>query len=268
MVKRNIEVSPEVHKQNRLKNDIKDMMRSLELGIIPKNPTRSFEVGERVILGALGEVYVREIHENGMFYVCEAMSVKRDRDKPPAAEYHVNMWLELYKYGSDYSSSFSREDKYYIRQLNSAIDSLLHMVYASHAGIDFNVEYQRDHVWTLDDKVSLIDSIFNNVEIGKFIFVQLNEATPGKYYQILDGKQRLTALCEFFEDRFPYKGVYFSEMSGLDKHTFRSHSITYGFLENPNQRSIYETFIKLNTCGRPMDHKHIDKVKKLLEDLK
>ena len=253
-------IDPEVLKQNRLKNDIKDMMRSLELGIIPKNPTRRFNVGERVILGSLGETYIREVHEDGMFYVCEAMAVQRTRDCPPAPEYHVNMWLELYKYGTEPTSSFTRKEKYYIRQLNSGIDSLLHMVYASHAGIDFDVEYQREHVWQLEDKVSLIDSIFNNVDIGKFVFVQLNELTSGKYYQVLDGKQRLTALCEFYEDRFPYKGVYFSQMSWEDKHTFRGHSVTYGFLENPDQRGVYETFIKMNTCGRPMDHKHIDKV--------
>ena len=261
-------IDPEVLRQNNLADDIKRMIRSLELGMIPKNPTRYFEVGERVILGALDEVYVREVHENGMFYTCEAMSVKRDRDKPPANEYHVNMWLELYKYDLTLTSNFTKEEKYYIRQLNSGVDSLLHMVYASHAGVDFDVEYQREHVWDLEDKVALIDSIFNNVDIGKFVFVQLNKYTEGKYLQVLDGKQRLTALCEFYEDRFPYKGVYFSQMSGGDKHTFRGHGVTYGFLENPDQRGIYETFIKMNTCGKPMDHKHINKVKKLLNDLK
>ena len=141
------------------------------------------------------------------------------------------------------------------------------MVYAAHAGMDFDVEYQREHVWEIEDKVALIDSIYNNIDIGKFVFIQLHESTDGKYYQVLDGKQRLTALCEFYEDRFPYKGVYYSQMCHRDKHTFRNHNITYGFLENPSKRAIYESFVKLNTCGKPMDHKHIDKVKELIKDL-
>ena len=141
------------------------------------------------------------------------------------------------------------------------------MVYGSHAGIDFDVEYQREHVWELEDKVSLIDSIFNNVDIGKFVLVQRNTSTAGRYYEVIDGKQRLTALCEFYEDRFPYRGVYFSQLSHKDKYKFEEHPITYGYLENPDLRGIYETFIKMNTCGKPMNHKHIEKVKALLKDL-
>ena len=42
---------------------------------------------------------------------------------------------------------------------------------ANYFGIDFSPEYQRDYVWDLEDKVDLIDSIFNNIEIGKFVFI-------------------------------------------------------------------------------------------------
>jgi len=259
--------SPEELEQELVDRYVNELERSLDLGIIPLNPTRTFDVGERVVLGALNEVYVREIHADGMFYVCEAVGVKRDRNKPPRNEIHVNAWQDLYKYGNNQPTQFTKEEKYRIRQLNSPIDSLLSMVYASHAGVDFDAEYQREHVWELEDKVALIDSIYNNVDIGKIVFVQLNEKTEGRYYQVLDGKQRLTALKEFFEDRFPYKGVYFSQLSHRDKHTFRNHGITYGYLENPDLRGIYESFIKLNTCGKPMDHKHIDKVRGLLNDL-
>lgn len=253
--------------QGNIRRNIEEQQRAVDLGLTPKNPTRFFEIGERVVLGALEEVYIREIHADGMFYVCEAIGVKRDRFSPPINEIHVNAWQDLYKYEDRLPTQFTKEDKYYIRQLNSPLSSLLHMVYASHAGVDFDVEYQREHVWDLEDKVALIDSIYNNVDIGKIVFVQLNEKTQGKYYQVLDGKQRLTALCEFFEDRFPYKGVYFSQLSFRDKHTFTDHNMTYGYLENPDQRGIYETFVKLNTCGKPMDKKHIEKVRALLNNL-
>jgi len=253
--------------QELLERNIADNQRAVDLGLTPPNPTRHFKVGERVNLGAHKEVYVREIHSDGLFYTCEAIGVKRERGRPPVDEFHVQPWHELYKYDSVQETQFTKEDKYHIRQLNSGIDSLLHMVYASHAGVDFDVDYQREHVWELEDKVALIDSIFNNVDIGKIVFVQLREDVEGKYYQVLDGKQRLTALCEFYEDRFPYKGVYFSQLSHRDKHTFKNHGITYGFLENPDKCGIYESFIKLNTCGKPMDHKHIDKVRDLLNKL-
>jgi len=261
---------PIAHKQMLLESSIKDMKRGIELGVVPTNPTRIFNVGDRVRLGSHQEVYVREIGEDNLYYICEALQVKRGRGNDPSDfvdELHVVAWHEILAYKENGDSNFRKTDRYIIRLLNSHVSSLLHMVYGTHAGIDFNVEYQRDHVWTLDDKVALIDSIFNNVDIGKFVFVQLHESTMGKYYQVLDGKQRLTTLCEFYEDRFPYKGYYFSELSFMDRYTIDDHPVTYGFLENPDKRGIYETFIKMNTCGKPMDHKHIDKVKKLLEDL-
>jgi len=44
-------------------------------------------------------------------------------------------------------------------------------------------------------------------------------------------------------------------------------TIAYGYLENPDKMSILETFLKLNTTGRPMENKDIEKVKKLLKEL-
>ena len=266
MVKRKQKTQEELE-QELVDRNIRDMEEAIDKNIIPLNPTRTFERGERVVLGAHSEVYVREIYFDGLFYVCEAIGVKREKGKPARNEFHVQPWFELYKYEQSHKFTFTKEEKYRITQLNSPVDSLLHMVYASHAGVDFDVEYQREHVWELEDKIALIDSIFNNIDIGKFVFIQLHEATTGRYYQVLDGKQRLTALCEFYEDRFPYKGVFFSQLSWRDKHTFKNHGITYGYLQNPDKRGIYESFVKLNTCGKPMDHKHIEKVKTLLNEL-
>ena len=264
---KNNKQDPEILKQDLVDSNVKDMFKVIERGLIPLNPTRSFEPGERIIFGAHDEVYVREVHSDGLFYICEGIGIKRGRNVPRANEFFVQPWYDIYKYNQERKTEFTKKEKYYIRQLNSGIESLLHLVYAPHAGVDFDVEYQREHVWELEDKVDLIDSIYNNVDIGKFVFVQNSIKTEGRYYQVLDGKQRLTALCEFYEDRFPYKGVYFSEMSRRDKHTFRDHGITYGYLENPDQRGIYESFIKLNTCGKPMDSSHINKVKELLTNL-
>ena len=51
--------------REKLQRDIQNMERSIELGIIPLNPTRTFEIGERVELGAHKEVYIRMAHRFG-----------------------------------------------------------------------------------------------------------------------------------------------------------------------------------------------------------
>jgi len=263
MVKKKI--SHEEYQKQRMEADIRDMKIRIEHGILPLKPTRKFKVGERVRYGAHHEVFVRKIHEDGLFYTVEAMNVQRERDKPAVNELHIQEWHQLFPY-NDKKTTFRQEESYYIRMYNSGIGSLLNMVYRQ--GVDFDVDYQREHVWELKDKIDLIDSIFNNIDIGKFVFIQRSwNDTRQKQLEILDGKQRLSALCEFYEDRFKYKGFYFSQLSNSDKNKFDSHGIAYGYLENPDKRAIFETFIKLNTCGKPMATKHINKVKKLLNEL-
>lgn len=53
----------------------------------------------------------------------------------------------------------------------------------------------------------------------------------------------------------------------MDKNKFENHGINYGYLENPSKEAIFEIFIKLNTCGKPMASKHINHVKQLLSEL-
>lgn len=261
MAKRS-KITPEQQEKMLLESSIKDMEEKISFGQI-YNPTRFFSVGERVLYGAHKETFIEEIRKDGLYYIVLCKNVKRDRNKPAKDELHVCAWQDVFPYSSTKPTSFRKEETYQIVQANASIDSLLRMIY--HSGIDFDVEYQREHVWELNDKVNLIDSIFNNIDIGKFVFVQRNFSVIGKLYEIIDGKQRLTAIREFYEDRFKYNDYYFSELSYIDKNKFWSHSITYGYITDPSIEIIYNVFIKLNTCGKPMNNKHIDKVKKLLE---
>ncbi len=269
MAKKKQTLSQDEINKMALERSISDAKKGLTQGTIPLNPTRSFKPGDRVKLGAHKEVYVVEPLENGLLYIVRCLNVQREKDAPPVEETRCVEWQDLLPYREiDGTSNFRQEEDLYIRNLNGDVTSLLYMVYGNYAGVDFDVDYQREHVWTLEDKVALIDSIFNNVDIGKFLFAQRRESHPGKYYEIIDGKQRLTALCEFYEDRFRYKGYLFSELSSMDRNKFENHGVAYGYLENPTTEKIYKSFIKLNTCGKPMDTKHLDKVRKLLEDLK
>lgn len=260
--KRNV-ISPEEQLKILLESDIRDVQQKIADGIMPLNPTRFFNIGDRVQYGAHDETYIREIFENGLFYKVECINQKNKSQSSPI---QIVEWYELFPYNNAQPTAFRKEETCRINQSNSTIRSLIHMVHFN--GVDFDVEYQREHVWELSDKTALIDSIFNNVDIGKFVFVERSYSdTRGKGYEIIDGKQRLTAICEFYEDRFKYKGYYFSELSFRDRHKFEEHSIVYGTLRNPSKKEIYETFIKLNTCGKPMNNRHLENVKKLLDEL-
>jgi hypothetical protein len=247
-----------------LDSELNELNEQISFGILPLNPTRIFNVNDKVQYGMHNETYVRETFENGLYYKIESIAVKRTRDLPPENEIRYVAWIELFPIELK-QTTLKKVDEHELRFYNSGIDSLLSMIY--HSGVDFDVEYQREHVWELNDKIVLIDSIFNNIDIGRFVFVCRNLGFEGKLYEIIDGKQRLTAIKDFFEDRFKYNEFYFSEISNKDKNKFENHPITYGYLDNPTKKAVLETFIKLNTCGKPMDVKHIDNVKKMLKDL-
>jgi len=260
---------PEVHEKQQNEYAIRDCEKAIEDGILVMPPKRRiYKVGQRAQFGMHKETYIREVYRDGMYYLTETIGVVRERGGEPRNEKHIHKWTDLFPYGINKPTTFAKEEKYYIRSLNSPLSSLLSLVQANHAGVDFDVDYQREHVWSKADKIALIDSIFNNIDIGKFVFVQRNMRLRGKLYEILDGKQRLTALCEFYEDRLKYRGFYFSELGFRDQHKFTDHTITYGYLENPSKEAIFETFIKLNTCGKPMAEKHINHVKYLLREFK
>lgn len=247
---------------------IRECEQAIVDGIITSPPKRrTYKVGQRVRWGGHDETYIREVYSDGRYYLTETLGIIRERHGAARNEFHVLRWYDIFPYNTNKNTDFTKKEKYFIRILNSPISSLISMVHSNYAGVDMDVEYQREHVWTLKDKIELITSIFDNIDIGKFVFIQRNGKHEGKYYEILDGKQRLTAITEFYEDRFKYKGFYFSELSFTDQHKFIDHQVSYGYLENPNKEAIFESFIKLNTCGKPMASKHIDHVKKLLNEL-
>lgn len=130
-------------------------------------------------------------------------------------------------------------------------------------------DYQRDYVWELSDKQLLIDSIFNNIDIGKFAFIHLDDkkwGETGNGYEILDGKQRLNAIIDFYENRFPYKGVYYNDLSGRDKGIFKNHHIVQGEISESERKDVLKYFLMLNRTGKSMDQSQLNKVEKMLEE--
>jgi len=261
-------IDPIENQGNNLLRDINECEHSIKIGILTAPPVhRILSIGDRVNYGAHKECYIHEVYHNGYYYHVEVLNVVRERNGEPKDEQRISMWHDIIPYGNAKPTNFHQEENYRLKMLNSSVSSLIHMVLNSHSGVEFNVDYQRDYVWTIDDKIALIDSVFNNIDIGKFVLVQCDLSVDGKLYEIIDGKQRLSTLTDFYCDQFKYNGYYYSELSNSDKNKFEEHSVSYGYLENPTKKAILETFIKVNTTGKIMDKKHIDSVKELLKNL-
>jgi len=225
-------------------------------------PTRSFNQGEMVIYGRHDKTEIIGTDNNGATYKVRCFGIKKVYGVPTSYDelQEVN-WYQLFKISSRTDREFAQDRKFRMVQSERDISGLLSMVHCDYAGVDFTPDYQRDYVWTDDDKVKLIDSIFNNITIGLFVFAKLAYTDNAKGYEIIDGKQRLTALVDFFEDRFTYQGLFFSQLSNRDMQHFENYGASIGILHEPTEKEKLAAFLAVNTFGRVMDEKHLESVR-------
>lgn len=72
--------------------------------------------------------------------------------------------------------------------------------------------YQRRGRWSVTRQSRLIESFIMNVPIPPIFLYEADYAT----YEIMDGKQRISTICDFYEDKFALENLeYWSELNGL-----------------------------------------------------
>jgi hypothetical protein len=230
-------------------------------------PTRLLSVGDKVKVGSLVNAIVGKIFCGGKYYEIEydGTLLKYEVGELPR---HSNTfkWIDVFPLESKAPRFSSSKRDVEIRSSNTTIKGLVLSYY--HFGIDMNPDYQRGYVWDLEDKLKLIDTIFKDGKIGLFVLNKLPYKDVGPSAEIVDGKQRLTAIIEFMEDKFVYQGYKWSELHFGDREKLNSHLVELAELNEANKETILKTFLKINRTGKPMDPSHLDKIEKMLESLK
>ena len=67
--------------------------------------------------------------------------------------------------------------------------------------LDLNPPYQRRSVWTPSDRFYFLDTIFNNYPCPA-VYVQKEIGNEGPKYNVVDGKQRLSTILNFYNNKF------------------------------------------------------------------
>lgn len=137
------------------------------------------------------------------------------------------------------------------------------------------VVYQRDFCWSLKDKQLLIESIYNNIDIGKIVVrlrpfkYVVERAGEGKevgFRDIVDGKQRLSTLLAFVNNEFEdLHGNKYSDLSDIAQHKFNDFmSVAYGEIgEDATDEDVKAVFLGVNFAGVPMSSEHVEFVKSI-----
>jgi len=149
----------------------------------------------------------------------------------------------------------------------------------TYGGVNFNPfiidangkrqHYQRELVWTLEQKQLLIESIYQEIEIGKFLFrynswskleKEMKESGHGHSFDCVDGRQRFFAILHFIQNEYPDShGNYWNDLSLTAQRRFLGYAnLSYGELsESATDEDVIDNFLMLNHSGQPMSPEHI-----------
>jgi len=234
------------------------------------NPAYAFRPGDKVRVGSLQNAVVEEVLHDGKIYLIDYTGIDHNYGKPIRVEHQKGYfnWMQVRKLREDQNDSLIQHVDMNLRYSYRMLSDMLNKTY--HFGVNFDPDYQRGNEWELADKQLLIESIFHNVDIGKFVFIQYDTKTwikSGYGFEILDGKQRLRALLEFYEDHFAWQGLTFSDLSARDQNHFMSYPVALTDVKDLTREKTLRYFLLLNTVGKVMDQAHLDKVRTMLDEL-
>ena len=86
--------------------------------------------------------------------------------------------------------------------------------------------YQRRSVWSEKDKVRLIETVLLKLIIPVLFFwkAETDPDTGLSITHIVDGQQRIKAICSFIENEFKLKPQYLLDKTAREKYVNRSPS--------------------------------------------
>lgn len=135
---------------------------------------------------------------------------------------------------------------------------------ATGGSYNLNPEFQRRHRWSKEKQSRLIESFIMNVPVPP-IFLYEDEYS---HYEVMDGLQRLTAITEFYEDRFALTeleewpelaGRRYSELPGqvrrgIDRRYLSSIILLYETARDPleAERLKQLVFERINSGGEDL----------------
>lgn len=129
--------------------------------------------------------------------------------------------------------------------------------------LDLTPPFQRELVWSTKQKSELIESIIMGIPIPVFY---VKENSDGVYV-VVDGKQRLTTLFEYIDNKFAldklsilknYKGLKFSELNTLDQNKLEDCTLTLNVIKAPtSDRVTFDLFDRVNRGGTRLNNQEM-----------
>lgn len=129
--------------------------------------------------------------------------------------------------------------------------------------IELSPSYQRESVWSKKQKSELIESILMGIPLPIMYFFQDNQGIK----QVVDGKQRLTTLFDFLDNRFSLseltvmpelKGKKFDDLDGLYQGKIEDYKLSINVIKPPTPDRIkFDIFDRVNRGGTRLNNQEM-----------
>lgn len=134
--------------------------------------------------------------------------------------------------------------------------------------IDDQPTYQRESgIWSKEKQQLFLDSILNNLDVPKLYFHDLRGNHARYHFAVIDGKQRLHAIWDFFDNKYdldeefsafnadfpdpPKGGEGYDQFSKDWVEIIRAKKLDVVLIQNATEDDIEELFSRLNN-GEPL----------------
>lgn len=138
----------------------------------------------------------------------------------------------------------------------------------------FGVNLQRDFVWNKRQQSQFIESIVyrESRHLPRFSVLIDDEAQPDRIYRVVDGKQRLTTLLRWLDNKVEicvpgFKGTIATAPPTLVE-WINGYSVQVDAAFDLNDTQLIEWFNRINFTGTPQDEAHKQKLESLVHSAK
>ncbi|MCU0549404.1 MAG: DUF262 domain-containing protein [Leptolyngbya sp. Prado105] len=115
-------------------------------------------------------------------------------------------------------------------------------------GFLVNRRYQRKLIWSIAEKEKLIGSLLKGYPIPLILLAERPQIHGSGKYEIIDGMQRLNAVCGFIENQFSFNNQYFD----IDEFSYAKQLADEGvFLKQTGQNVAY---LSRKDCSDILDY--------------
>lgn len=108
--------------------------------------------------------------------------------------------------------------------------------------------FQRPLVWSEDQKVALIQSIWEGFDIGTYAITQDLDNLENDNL-ILDGQQRISAILDYVADKFKVYGMLYSELTERDHRVFSQTIFPRVIVKPEGDNMLRDYYNRMNFSG-------------------